>query len=169
MLVRSCFFYLSSVPYLDQEDFQTEQEISLFLLHQVSFSYARVLPSYHIYLLNRLVVLASVELSSICKRSLGKLITSNTLKIEKKCTKILFFFFEFLCLLQSVNSCITGFIDIFGQVCLQKCLLQTSREFEPWIWRGEYRPFLRSVTAFGRTKVGTQILIDQLKTNIDTV
>ena len=92
MLVRSCFFYLSSVPYLDQEDFQTEQEISLFLLHQVSFSYARVLPSYHIYLLNRLVVLASVELSSICKRSLGKLITSNTLKIEKKCTKILFFF-----------------------------------------------------------------------------
>ena len=29
--------------------------------------------------------------------------------------------------------------------------------------RGEYRPFLRSVTAFGRTKIGAQILIDQLK------
>ena len=128
--MRSCFFYLLSVPYLDQEDFQTEQEISLFLFHQVSFSYARVLLSYHIYLLNRLVVPASVELSSICKRSLGKLITSNTLKIVKKCTKILFFF-EFLRLLQSLNSCITGFIDIFGQVCLQKSLLQTSREFEP--------------------------------------
>ena len=93
MLVRSCFFYLSSVPYLDQEDFQTEQEISLFLFHQVSFSYARVLPSYHIYLLDRLVVPASVELSSICRRSLGKLITTNALKIVKKCTKIFFFFF----------------------------------------------------------------------------
>ena len=29
--------------------------------------------------------------------------------------------------------------------------------------RGEYRPYLRSVTAFGCTKIGTQILIDQLK------
>ena len=35
--------------------------------------------------------------------------------------------------------------------------------------RGEYRPFLRSVTAFGSTKIGAQILIDQLKINIDTV
>ena len=105
MLVRSCFFYLSSVPYLDQEDFQTEQEISLFLFHQVSFSYARVLLSYHIYLLNRLVVPASVELSSICKRSLGKLITSNTLKIVKKCTKILFFFW--------VSSPVTVFKQLY--------------------------------------------------------
>ena len=31
------------------------------------------------------------------------------------------------------------------------------------IIRGEYRPFLRSVTAFGRTKIGAQILINQLK------
>ena len=28
---------------------------------------------------------------------------------------------------------------------------------------GGYRPFLRSVTAFGRTKIGAQILIDQLQ------
>ena len=28
---------------------------------------------------------------------------------------------------------------------------------------GEYRPFLRSVIAFGRTKIGAQILLDQLK------
>ena len=28
---------------------------------------------------------------------------------------------------------------------------------------GEYRPFLRSVTAFGRTKISAKILIDQLK------
>ena len=30
------------------------------------------------------------------------------------------------------------------------------------IIRGEYRPFVRSVTAFGRTKIGAQTLIDQL-------
>ena len=29
--------------------------------------------------------------------------------------------------------------------------------------RGECRPFLRSVTAFGCTKIMTQILLDQLK------
>ena len=28
---------------------------------------------------------------------------------------------------------------------------------------GGYRPFLRSVTTFGCTKIGAQILIDQLK------
>ena len=28
---------------------------------------------------------------------------------------------------------------------------------------GEHRPFLRSVTTFGCTKIGAQILIDQLK------
>ena len=32
--------------------------------------------------------------------------------------------------------------------------------------RGKYRLFLRSVTAFGHTKIGTQILIDQLATDI---
>ena len=31
------------------------------------------------------------------------------------------------------------------------------------ICRGKYRPFLRSVTAFGRTKIGAQILKNQLK------
>ena len=30
------------------------------------------------------------------------------------------------------------------------------------IIRGEYRPFFRSVTAFGSTKTGAQTLIDQL-------
>ena len=30
-------------------------------------------------------------------------------------------------------------------------------------------PFLGSVTAFGRTKIGTQILTGQLKINVDTV
>ena len=30
--------------------------------------------------------------------------------------------------------------------------------------RGEYRPFLRLMTAFGHTKISAQILIDQLKT-----
>ena len=34
--------------------------------------------------------------------------------------------------------------------------------------RGEYRPFLRSLTAFGHTKISTQILIYQLRYNIDT-
>ena len=29
--------------------------------------------------------------------------------------------------------------------------------------RGEYKSFLRLVTAFERTKIGAQILIDQLK------
>ena len=41
--------------------------------------------------------------------------------------------------------------------------------FEPWICWGEYIPFLRPVTGFRRTKIGAQILIDQLKINIDTV
>ena len=35
--------------------------------------------------------------------------------------------------------------------------------------RGEYRLLLRSVTTLGYAKVGTQILIDQQKINIDTV
>ena len=38
----------------------------------------------------------------------------NTLNIAKKCTKFPFFFL--VSLLQSVNSCIIGFIDIFGQL-----------------------------------------------------
>ena len=35
--------------------------------------------------------------------------------------------------------------------------------------RGEYRSFLRLVTTFGGTKISVQILIHQLKINIDTV
>ena len=37
------------------------------------------------------------------------------------------------------------------------------------IIRGEYRLFFRLVTAFEHTKIGAQILIDQLKINIDAV
>ena len=52
---------------------QTVQEISLFLFHQVSFLYARVIPSYHIYLQSiRLVVPASEGLSSIYFKDLDE-------------------------------------------------------------------------------------------------
>ena len=81
------------------------------------------------------------------------------IKYSEKMHKIPFFFF----------------LSFFVAVCKQLYywfywyIWTTSREFEPWICWGEYIPFLRPVTAFGRTKIGTQILIDQLKINIDTV
>ena len=40
----------------------------LILFHRVNSSYARVLPSYHVYLLSRLVVLVSEKLSSIFRK-----------------------------------------------------------------------------------------------------
>ena len=75
ILVTSYFFCLLSVPYLDQQEIKLRKKfISLFLFHQVSLSYARVLPSYHIYLLSRLELPASERLSSICKRSGWKIL-----------------------------------------------------------------------------------------------
>ena len=41
--------------------------------------------------------------------------------------------------------------------------LQRLQKVQIYTFRGEYRPFLRSVTAFWRTKIGAQILLDQLK------
>ena len=55
-------FLIISVPYLDQGEIKLRKKISLFLFHRVSFSCARVLPSYHIYLLTRLVVAESKKL-----------------------------------------------------------------------------------------------------------
>ena len=40
------------------------------------------------------------------------------------------------------------------------------REGKACIVRADYRPFLRLVTIFGRTKIGTQIVIDQLNTDL---
>ena len=75
ILVTSYFFCLLSVPYLDQQEIKLRKKfISLFLFHQVSLSYARVLPSCHINLLPRLELPASERLSSICKRSGWKIL-----------------------------------------------------------------------------------------------
>ena len=40
------------------------------------------------------------------------------------------------------------------------------REGKACIVRADYRPFLRLVTIFGRTKIGTQIVKDQLNTDL---
>ena len=40
------------------------------------------------------------------------------------------------------------------------------REGKACIVRADYRPFLRLVTIFGCTKIGTQIVIDQLNTDL---
>ena len=52
--------------------------------------------------------------------------------------------------------------NFFGDGMVETTLVAEKSSFKPNT-RGEYRPFLRSVTAFGRTKIGAQILIDQLK------
>ena len=66
LLVRSHFFYLLSVPYLDQEEIKLCKKFP----YSCSIGLAFQIPgSYHLtyYLLSRLVVPASKELSSIYK------------------------------------------------------------------------------------------------------
>ena len=67
-------------------------------------------------------------------------------------------------LLQFLNALTCSPITLFFKcIKLHQMLSLFSTIVPAYVLRGEFISFLRSVTAFGRTKIGAQILIDQLK------